>query len=328
MMKHKEKKVIDPLVSIVVITYNSSKYVLETLESAKAQTYKNIELIISDDCSTDNTVIICEKWLKENKDRFVRTKLIMVEKNSGIPKNCNRGLFKAEGEWVKPIAGDDALMENCIKDNMDFVKSNKEVAFCFSDYEAYKDSFEESNLTIYRNDSDARSKQFSELDNKFQLKVIIRNIIIHGPATFYKRNKFLEIGGYDECYSFVEDRTTFFNWLLAGNKFYYLSKKTIKYRININSITNIKGADNLYINDFYVKFRDLIYERFYSYFTIKEKMYFHFSYKYFSFFKKDDRLNLFMKVFRRLWYFLVQNGEKENHYALNKYYKEYNKRKL
>ena len=51
-----------PLVSIVVITYNSAEYVLETLESAKAQTYQNIELIVSDDCSADNTVETCSRW--------------------------------------------------------------------------------------------------------------------------------------------------------------------------------------------------------------------------------------------------------------------------
>lgn len=56
-----------PLVSIVVITYNSSEYVLETLESAKAQTYTNIELIVSDDCSTDETVSICKNGLKQTR---------------------------------------------------------------------------------------------------------------------------------------------------------------------------------------------------------------------------------------------------------------------
>lgn len=48
----------NPLVSVVVITYNSSKYIVETLNSVKKQTYKNIELIITDDCSTDNTVSV------------------------------------------------------------------------------------------------------------------------------------------------------------------------------------------------------------------------------------------------------------------------------
>ncbi|UMB55470.1 glycosyltransferase [Lutibacter sp. A64] len=318
----------NPLVSIIVITYNSSNYVLETLESAKAQTYQNIELIISDDCSTDNTVTVCEEWLQKNKDRFVRTQLITVKENTGIPKNCNRGLYAAKGEWVKLIAGDDALMANCIKDNIEFVKSDSRIKFCFSDYEAYKDTFEDSNLVNYKNDSDARSKQFSELNNEFQLKVMIRNIVLHGPATFYKRNKFLEMGGYDESYSFVEDRLTFFNWLKAGNKFYYLPKKTIKYRINDNSITNKNLVNNSYINDFFIKFRDLIYEKFYSYFTFKEKVYFHVRYKYYLFFKKDDNLNFFIKVFRRLWYFLVQKGEKENYNALNKFYKEYKNRKF
>ena len=104
-----------PLVSIIVISYNSSKYVLETLESAKAQTYQNLELIISDDCSTDNTVKLCDTWLKDNKSRFTKTKLITVEKNLGIPKNCNRALYTAEGDWTKLIAGDDILMPNCVK---------------------------------------------------------------------------------------------------------------------------------------------------------------------------------------------------------------------
>jgi alpha-1,3-rhamnosyltransferase len=53
------------LVSIVVVTYNSSKSVLDTLESVKAQTYQNIEIIITDDCSTDNTVEICRHWIEQ-----------------------------------------------------------------------------------------------------------------------------------------------------------------------------------------------------------------------------------------------------------------------
>ena len=74
----------NPLFSIIIVTYNSSPYVLETLESARAQTYQNIELIITDDCSIDNTVNICREWIDKNKERFVRTELITVEQNTGI----------------------------------------------------------------------------------------------------------------------------------------------------------------------------------------------------------------------------------------------------
>lgn len=66
----------DLLVSICVLTYNSSEYIIETLDSIKNQNYQNIELIISDDCSFDNTVILCTQWINLNRDRFVRVELI------------------------------------------------------------------------------------------------------------------------------------------------------------------------------------------------------------------------------------------------------------
>lgn len=103
-----------PLVSFVIVTYNSCKYVLETLESAKAQSHTNLELIVSDDHSTDNTVEICRRWIENNKERFVRAELIISEKNSGIPANCNRGVKAARGEWVKLIAGDDLVSEHFV----------------------------------------------------------------------------------------------------------------------------------------------------------------------------------------------------------------------
>ena len=82
----------DALISIVVITYNNSNYIEETLESIKSQTYNNIELIVSDDCSTDKTVEITEEWIDKNRDRFANVKLITTPVNTGISKNCNRGL--------------------------------------------------------------------------------------------------------------------------------------------------------------------------------------------------------------------------------------------
>ncbi len=85
------------LVSICVISYNSSEFVLETLESAKRQSYEYIELIISDDGSEDHTVELCDQWLKNNGACFHSTELITVPKNTGIPANCNRAVKSAKG---------------------------------------------------------------------------------------------------------------------------------------------------------------------------------------------------------------------------------------
>ena len=99
----------NPLVSIVVVTYNSSEFVLETLESAKIQTYKNIELIVTDDCSKDNTLEIVKDWVDKNKDSFIHTLVLEATVNTGISGNCNRGCNASKGEYIKTIAGDDTL---------------------------------------------------------------------------------------------------------------------------------------------------------------------------------------------------------------------------
>lgn len=83
-MKHK----CNPLISIVVITYNSAKYVKETLDSVLKQTYDNIELIISDDCSTDNTRTIITQWIDNN----LRNNIVGGGKKVGI--DCNESKWR------------------------------------------------------------------------------------------------------------------------------------------------------------------------------------------------------------------------------------------
>jgi alpha-1,3-rhamnosyltransferase len=77
-------------------------------------------LIISDDCSTDNTVEICKNWLEENKERFKHTELITVKKNTRIAPNLNRGIKQSNGIWIKSIGGDDALEDNIIEKYLEY----------------------------------------------------------------------------------------------------------------------------------------------------------------------------------------------------------------
>lgn len=221
-----------PLVSIIVITYNSSKYVLETLESAKAQTYQKTELIVSDDCSTDNTVKICREWIEKYGEGFVRTELITVRENTGISANCNRGIKAAEGEWMKLIAGDDILLPNCIFDNIDQIIKNNNISFLFSEIHPFSDSQEEIHSKYFNTKYDffklTAIKQFK--------KLVIENRIIT-PSAFLRVETLRKIGGYDENIRNVEDYPLWIKATKNGYKLFYFNKVTVKYRIHENSMT-------------------------------------------------------------------------------------------
>ena len=227
-VKELGRKLSDPLVSIIVVTYNSSKYVLETLESAKAQTYKNIELIISDDGSTDSTVEICIEWLSEHKGRFITAKCITVENNTGIAPNCNRGLKEANGEWLKFFGGDDILMDSCIERNMDFVK-NSPHSFFFS-----KVTFTKKNEKLAAH----FRKGFQLLTTKKnQLKVLLRNNYVPAATSFIRREALVYLGGFDERFPMVDDYPM---WVKASqNKYKLICKEepTVIYRIHDKGIS-------------------------------------------------------------------------------------------
>lgn len=97
-----------PLVSFVVTSYNYEKYILKTLESIKAQTYKNIEIIIVDDCSGDKSVDIIEQFISDNQD--LKITLIKHESNKGQLASMLDGLKISKGQFVSFIDSDDILL--------------------------------------------------------------------------------------------------------------------------------------------------------------------------------------------------------------------------
>jgi glycosyltransferase involved in cell wall biosynthesis len=91
----------DPLISVVIPTYNRENSILYCLRSVLAQTYNDLEVIVVDDCSTDKTVSV----IKNNHDSRVRC--IVLEKNSGAQAARNRGIKEAKGQWIAFQDSDD-----------------------------------------------------------------------------------------------------------------------------------------------------------------------------------------------------------------------------
>lgn len=224
-----------PLVSVPVITYNSAKYVLDTLESIKAQTYQNIELIISDDCSTDNTVELCQKWVEENKKRFIRTQIITVDKNTGVSANLNRAENICQGDWLKAIAGDDVLLHTCIEEFVKYINLHPNTIQVFCRMEGFGYPQEEVDEYMKR----CFDYSFFDLSAAEQYhRLVFRGNCVPAPAGFcsLKRQSFNVLAS-DERIPMIEDYPKWMNITKSGIQLHLIDKTLVRYRLSENSIS-------------------------------------------------------------------------------------------
>jgi len=118
------------LVSIIIPTYNTEKFIRATLQSVQNQTYQNWEMILVDDASTDKTVSVIEEFAKNDS----RIKLFKLEKNSGNGFARNIALEKAVGKYIAYLDADDLWFSNKLEKQIGFLKANN-LHFTFSFYD-------------------------------------------------------------------------------------------------------------------------------------------------------------------------------------------------
>lgn len=235
------------LVSVPVATYNSVDFIMETLESIYNQTYKEIELLISDDFSTDGTIEKVDEWIKLDrvKNRFVRIEFLKVPHNTGISANCNRFIKACKSDWVKMIAGDDILLPNCIEDNVKFISENPEAQIIFSQVRLYQDTFEEKNFLKSIPKAFPENLMHPSFTAQDQYKILLIADRLHYSPSFLLNKKAIhKVGGYDETNRLVEDYPMWLNLTASGIRLYYFHKETVGYRMH-SKATNNNGQDVL-----------------------------------------------------------------------------------
>ncbi len=132
-----------PDVSIITPTYNGARFIAETIQSVKAQTFTNWELLIVDDCSLDNTVDIVKKEMKLDS----RIKLIELLENGGPANARNKAINAAVGNYLAFLDSDDLWFPNKLERQLMFMKKNK-LAFSFTDYRIMDEYGERSEVVI------------------------------------------------------------------------------------------------------------------------------------------------------------------------------------
>lgn len=234
----------EPLVSVLVITYHSADFVKETLDSIAAQTYGPIELVVSDDGSKDDTVAVVRSWIAEHGSRFQNCVVRAGEKNVGIPKNINAGIRLCTGKYIKLIAGDDLLLENCVADN---------VAGCVEQNVPYLFTW----LVKFTDTAEGRKQWQVPANEVFfaasageQYTMLLRKNHVYGPLFFCEKAFLEEMGLYDERYRMLEDYPMWLKMTKAGHKLYFKNIPTVAYRISETSVSNGSGARVVNVNYF------------------------------------------------------------------------------
>lgn len=120
------------LVTVIIPAFNSENYIEETLQSVQKQTYQNLEILVIDDFSSDNTYKITENYAKEDK----RINLFKKKSNKGVAHSRNVAYKIANGQFVAFVDSDDVWPLNKIENQVTFMTKNN-ISFSYSDYYVY-----------------------------------------------------------------------------------------------------------------------------------------------------------------------------------------------
>ena len=219
----------DPLVSVVVISYNQAPYIIQNLDSLKSQTYTNWELIVADDASPDHSVEVFKNWLHENN---ISAKEIFHTKNTGLATVLNEAVELCSGEYVKFIAADDYMHPECLEKSVRCLEEKGPEygmvctdTFCVDENGNPKPDI--INNSVLQNISAPEFRELLVTGNYIAaLTVLIRTKIIK------------ETGKYDSKF-IVED---YYRWLKINEKYFiaYIPEKLSYYRLHAENISKTK----------------------------------------------------------------------------------------
>ncbi|MCB0753010.1 MAG: glycosyltransferase, partial [Ignavibacteriae bacterium] len=210
-----------PLFSLIMPNYNNENHIAQAIDSVLNQTYKNWELIIVDDSSTDNSVDVISSFLHDK-----RINLIKLDKNRGVANAKVTGIKKSNGPIFGTMGADDALVEDTIEV---MVAAHLKYSECGLIYPQF--IYCDENLNPVRKGFSAQVQSSStNLDQN-----VVSNI------KTYKKCYYNLTEGYDVNLRFAEDKDISYK-MEEVSKLHFVDKELYMYRVHENSISNKKGS--------------------------------------------------------------------------------------
>lgn len=249
---------IDDLVSVIVPSYNYEKYIVECLQSIADQNYKNIEIIIVDDCSKDNSRNLIKEFVEKyvNRNRFSDIKYMHHTENKGAHHTINEGIEQAKGKYIAVINADDLYQSNRFSKIIPKMqKENVEIAF--------------SNIEIINGESLLAQGEEADSFRNIQTRIdecckvshalMIQNVAISTGNMVFTKKLYDNLGGFKE-YKYIHDWDFILRAAIIQEPL-YVDETKYYYRLhNDNSFRELGDiADkevNLVLNNFFTEIKN------------------------------------------------------------------------
>ncbi len=208
------------MVSVIIPVYNGELYIGQAIESILSQSYKDVEIIVVDDGSTDST---------EKVVRSYENVCYIYQANSGPAAARNKGMSVSKGEYIAFLDSDDLYKENKLEEQVKAFEKNKDVDIVYNDCIAVDKDLNYINTL--------RSEGVYENEKDFLCMLLFRQIIPIPPSIMLRRKCFEEGYVYDDRYKHAEDYEYIIR-LAQRYKFFYIPKPLYIYRRHANNLTN------------------------------------------------------------------------------------------
>jgi glycosyltransferase involved in cell wall biosynthesis len=223
----------EPLVSVLVPSYNHEKYVLECLESIKGLNYKRLELIISDDCSPDDTFNLAERWAERNTVRFERILVKRQETNLGIIRNLQFLFNSAHGEYLAYIASDDAFVPSAILSRVQVFQKYLDIDAVFGNAELISES---GSVLKAQGITQRFARELSA--PSLMVPSLILTSFVPGPVMMLRRAAIFEGGSLGPLPADLRAEDWYIYLRMAiGGRLRYVNEVVAKYRITQTSLS-------------------------------------------------------------------------------------------
>jgi glycosyltransferase involved in cell wall biosynthesis len=215
-----------PLVSIVIPTYNQAHFVDEAICSAVMQEYEPLEVVVSDDGSTDGTSDRIRRWMQDYPDRVIG---LVDQPHLGITGNCNRGMNGSRGEYIAFGAGDDMFLPGKISAQVAWFEHDSRRVLCGHDVEVFES---ESNRRLYL------------WSDRHRLRTGAGAAGVIGSASYVSssimvRRTSIPPYGFDDRFPVSSDTKLWVDCLASGGRYGYVRGLYGRYRRHAGNLTNV-----------------------------------------------------------------------------------------